>query len=426
MTEIISMPKLGFDMVEGTLVRWLKSEGDQVQQGEILAEIETDKATVEVESAATGVLHKHLIAEGTPVPVGKPIAVIGAPGEEFDLDALLDKVVEADIEASAPATPPATAASKVEAPAEGDAQPPGWIRATPVARRIAARHGLSLHALRGSGTGGRIVKEDVERALENAADTPAPSPTIETPGAALPALSPGILALESPPASEQVQTSKLRAAIGRRMTAAKQEVPHFYLTAEVDAEPIITMRKEINARVPEEQQISVNDFIIKAAALALRQYPNINASLQEDRILRHGQINIGIAVAVDQGLLTIVVRDADRKPLRQLAQEAQIAIGRARAGRVRPDDVEGSTFTVSNLGMFDIDHFIAIINPPEAGILAIGSVRNVPVIKNGEIVPGKRLKVTLSADHRVTDGAEAARWLDVLKTYLEDPLLLLL
>ena len=426
MTEIISMPKLGFDMAKGTLVRWLKSEGDQVQQGEILAEIETDKATVEVESAATGVLHKHLIAEGTPVPVGKPIAVIGAPGEEFDLDALLDKVVKADIETSAPATPPATAASKVEAPAEGDAQPPDGVRATPVARRTAAKHGLSLHALRVSGTGGRIVKEDVERALESAADTPAPSPTIETPDAALPALSPSILALESSPASEQVQTSKLRSAIGRRMTAAKQEVPHFYLTTEVDAEPIITMRKEINARVPEEQQISVNDFIIKAAALALRQYPNINASLQEDRILRHGQINIGIAVAVDQGLLTVVVRDADRKPLRQLAQEAQIAIGRARAGRVRPDDVEGSTFTVSNLGMYDIDHFIAIINPPEAGILAIGSVRNVPVIKDGEIVPGKRLKATLSADHRVTDGAEAARWLDLLKTYLEDPVLLLL
>jgi pyruvate dehydrogenase E2 component (dihydrolipoamide acetyltransferase) len=210
------------------------------------------------------------------------------------------------------------------------------------------------------------------------------------------------------------------------MTQSKQELPHFYVTTEVDAEPMLTMRAQINPALPEGEKLSVNDFIVKATALALREFPNLNASLDGDQIHRHGSINVGIAVSVEDGLLTVVTRDSDLKPLRQLSIETRTMVERTRSGKVRPDDIEGSTFTVSNLGMFDVDHFIAIINPPEAAILAIGSVNEVPVVKDGLIVPGKRMKVTLSADHRVTDGAEVAQWLVVFKRYIEQPALLLI
>jgi pyruvate dehydrogenase E2 component (dihydrolipoamide acetyltransferase) len=210
------------------------------------------------------------------------------------------------------------------------------------------------------------------------------------------------------------------------MAAAKQEVPHFYLTAEYNASPLMDLRSELNQRLPEGEKLSVNDFIVKAAALALRQFPNLNATLQGDQILRHGEINVGIAVAVEDGLLTVVVRNADLQSIRAISTLAKDAIGRAREGHVRAEDVEGSTFTVSNLGMFDIENFIAIINPPEAAILAVGTVMDVPVVEDGEVVPGKRFKVTLSSDHRVTDGAEAAQWLQVFKEYVEDPIKLLL
>jgi pyruvate dehydrogenase E2 component (dihydrolipoamide acetyltransferase) len=225
----------------------------------------------------------------------------------------------------------------------------------------------------------------------------------------------------------EVPLSNLRAAIGRRMKAAKEEAPHFYLTIEVDAAPLMDLRAQLNERLePQGEKLSVNDFIVKATALALRQFPNLNASWTEHHILRHGQVNIGIAVAVEDGLLTVVLREADRKPLRLIAEESRGLAKRARDGRVRPEDVEDSTFTVSNLGMFDIEEFIAIINPPEAAILAVGGVREVPVLQEGEIRAGRRMKLTLSADHRVTDGAEGARWLQVLRGYLEDPFLLLL
>ncbi len=221
--------------------------------------------------------------------------------------------------------------------------------------------------------------------------------------------------------------SNLRRAIGRRMTAAKQELPHFYVTTEVDAAPMMALRREANAALPEgELKLSVNDFLLKASAATLRRFPNINASLDGDQIVRHGEINIGIAVAVENGLLTVVIHDVDLKPLRVISAEARERIQRARDGKVRPDDIEGATFTVSNLGMYDVDHFIAIINPPEAAILAIGSVREVPVVEDGEIKIGQRLKVTLSADHRVTDGAEAAEWLQQFKETIENPLRLML
>jgi pyruvate dehydrogenase E2 component (dihydrolipoamide acetyltransferase) len=412
MAEVVNMPKLGFDMAEGTLVRWVVNEGEEIEQGQVLAEIETDKATVEVEASASGVVLKHAVETGTSVPVGTPIAVIGASGEQIDLDSLAGVAAQAPepVGATRGEAPRAAPPEDRAAQAEGD-EYPGGVKASPVARRVADEEGIDLRRVQGSGPGGRIVKRDVEAAMARPAEPARPAavamtaPTRET---------------------ERVPISKLRSAIGRRMTRSKQELPHFYVTTEVDARPVMDLRAEINAAIPEEEKLSVNDFIVRAAALALREFPNLNASVDGDEIVRHGEINIGIAVAVEQGLLTVVARQADRKPLRLLSSEVRAMAGRAREGKVRPDDVEGSTFTVSNLGMFDVDHFIAIINPPEAAILAIGSVHEVPLLEEGALVTGKRMKVTLSADHRVTDGAEAARWLQVFKRYFEQPLLMLL
>jgi pyruvate dehydrogenase E2 component (dihydrolipoamide acetyltransferase) len=418
MAELVSMPKLGFDMAEGTLVRWVVSEGSPIEKGAVLAEIETDKATVEVEAFISGVVHKHLVSEGTVTPVGTPIAVIGAAGEQFDLDALMptEAIGEAISAVEEPTQAP-TSPEPVPLPSaapEGDGRLPDGVRASPVARRLAADHGVDLSRLSGSGPGGRVVKKDVEAAVL--------STTAAPPKEIAPAYVPPELARPS----ERVPVSKLRSTIGRRMTASKQQVPHFYVTADIDAAPMMAMRAEANALLPEEEKLSVNDFIVKAAAMALRQFPNLNASLEDGEIVRHGVVNVGMAVAVEDGLLTVVIRDADLKPVRLISKEARTMVARAREGRVRPEDIEGSTFTVSNMGMFDVDHFIAIINPPEAAILAIGSVDEVPVVDGGEIVSGFRFKCTLSADHRVTDGAEAAQWLQVFRSYIELPLKLML
>ncbi len=406
MANVIRMPKLGFDMAEGTLVRWVIDEGQEVTEGEVIAEIETDKATVEVDTQVGGILHKHLVQAGTVVPIGAPIAIIGEAGEEIDVEALVGALPEVEpapvIEAAQPV--PALPADEVEGPlAEG-------VVASPVARRLAKEHGLDLTKIRGSGPNGRIVKRDVEAAM--AAAPPAmPAAAFVTPEARQATREP---------------LSKLRAIIGRRMKQAKQQVPHFYVTMDIDAAPFMDLRKQFNALLPEEEKLSINDFIVKAAALNLQRFPALNASLEGEHLIRHGQVNVGIAVAVEDGLLTIVVRDADLKPLRQIGSEARAMIDRARSGRVRPEDIEGSTFTVSNMGMFDADHFIAIVNPPEAAVMAVGSVRQVPVVQEGKIVIGQRMKVTLSADHRITDGAEAARWLQAFAQLLARPLQLVI
>jgi pyruvate dehydrogenase E2 component (dihydrolipoamide acetyltransferase) len=228
------------------------------------------------------------------------------------------------------------------------------------------------------------------------------------------------------PADAHIAIDRLRAAIGRRMSESKQQVPHFYVTHEFDMAAVMDVRKQANEMLPDEQKLSVNDFIVKAIALTLRQFPNVNASLSGSEIVRHGHVNVGVAVAVEAGLLTVVCKDTDRKPLRVISQEIKDMVARARIGKVRPDDIEGSTFSISNLGMFDVEHFVAIINPPEAAILAVGSVRQVPVVVNGELKVGTRMKATLSADHRVSDGAEAAQFLQRLAAYLEKPIGLLL
>ena len=355
MAEVVMMPKLGFDMAEGILVRWIISEGESVEKGQVLAEIETDKATVEVEALVDGIIHKHLISEGAITPVGTPIAVIGAPGETVDIDALLSNLESPPPpETPEPAVEPTP--SVVEPPptveAEtGDGRFPGGVRASPLARKMAQELGLNLASIRGTGQGGRIVKRDVELASrEGLAGPRAPEPGL------LPALPPG--------ETVRVPISKLRSTIGKRMAAAKQQAPHFYVTIDVDAGPVIALRAEANEMLPEDEKFSVNDFIVKAAALALRDFPNLNASLDGDHIVRHGEINVGVAVAVEEGLLTVVCREADRKSLRMLSKEIREMVARTRQGKVRPDDIEGSTFTVSNLGMFGVDHFIAIINPP--------------------------------------------------------------
>ncbi len=298
MAEIITMPKLGFDMAEGTLVRWVIAEGDPVERGEVLAEIETDKATVEVESQVSGVVHKHLVQEGTAVPVGQPIAVVGAKDEKIDVDALVgahgNGTPAEDLatgSAAPEATPPtagkadATPAASSAAQTKADGHLPGGVKASPVARRIAAEKNLDLSSLSGSGPGGRIVKSDVENAAAGGGTTAPSGPAFSaTPMA--------------PGKTERVPLTRLRSAIGRRMTASKQQVPHFYVTADLDAGPLMSLRVEMNDALPETSKLSVNDFIVRAAALALRQFPNLNASLEEDAIVRHGEVHVGLAVAV--------------------------------------------------------------------------------------------------------------------------------
>jgi pyruvate dehydrogenase E2 component (dihydrolipoamide acetyltransferase) len=289
------------------------------------------------------------------------------------------------------------------------------VRASPLARKIAEVRGIDLSMVKGSGPGGRILKSDVE------SFTPVPVLVEAPPAVYVPA--PG----EIPP-DRRIPLSKLRAAIGRRMVQSKGQAPQFYVTHQYDVSSLVALRTQVNALLPEDQKTSLNDYIVKAVALTLREFPNLNAALDEAKqeIIHFGHINIGVAVAVENGLLTVVCRDADLKPVRQISQELRTLVSRAREGKVRPDDIEGSTFSVSNLGMFDVEQFTAIINPPEAAILAVGSVLEVPVVQDGEIRPGLRMKATVTIDHRVSDGAEGARFMQALARFIENPLRLLL
>jgi len=411
MATVVTMPKLGFDMAEGTLVRWVRGIGETVQKGEVLAEIETDKATVEVEAVESGVVRKHLVQEGVAVPIGTPIAIIGTADEP------IDDVAVPTPAASGPAVAPERASSAPPSPrpVEAAGALPSGLRASPLARRMASEASLDLRAVTGSGPGGRVTKTDVAAALRRPAAVPPPGSTQPAPGP-----------LPRPQKDEFISPTRLRQAVSRRMTASKQQAPHFYLTADLDAAQLVRMRGEANAALPEDTRLSIHDFVLRAAALALRSFPALNASLDGDRIVRHAAVHVGTAVAVDGGLLTVVVRDTDLKSVPAISSELRLLVARARDGRVRSEDIEGSTFTISNLGMYEVDEFIAIINPPEAAILAVGAAREVPVVEGGQVVPGWRMKVTLSADHRVTDGAEAARWLQHLRTYLEHPIRLFL
>ena len=416
MATKITMPQMGFDMTEGKVARWLKKIGDPVKQGEAIVEIETDKVNIESEAFGDGVLREILVGDGATVPVGAMIGIIGTPDE--DLTAIK---AEAGLTAAAVAAPAVKAEAAVSATAATPAQVSGdgRIKASPLAKRIAQEKGVSLAQLNGTGPGGRIVKRDVDVALTAMPVVAAPVivPIVTAPS---PILAPSVLK------AEEVTPTKLRQTIAKRMTASKQTVPHFYVTSEIDMAEAMALRAKLNALVDDAGKISVNDMVVKAAALALVKFPSINASYGNNVIVRHGAVNMGIAVAMEQGLITVVVNDADRKPLPQIAREARDIATRTKNGKARPEELQGSTFTVSNLGMFgEIDSFVAIINPPEAAILAVGTTRDVPVVRNGQVVPGKTMKVTISADHRVTDGAEAAKFLQEVKKNLEEPLRLL-
>ncbi len=406
MAKIIEMPKLGFDMAEGTLMNWVKAEGEKIKKGETLAEIETDKATVQVESTESGVIYKQLVEPHTTLPIGTPIAVIADEGEKVNLDQLLGGR-KATADTSEKPKDNTTAAAPPDAPAvqESSEDAGDHLKASPVAKAMAYEKGVDLAAITGSGPGGRVVKRDVENALKSGNAVSSASPRPES----------------SSGQDKIVAISKLRLAIGRRMQDSKHNIPAFYLTRGFDVRDLVNMRKQMNEERNADQKLSLNDFVIKATALALRAVPNLNASLSENEIIQHGNVNVGSAVAVEGGLLTVVVRNADRKSVQQIADETRQLFQRARDGKLRSEDVEGSTFTISNLGMYAVDEFIAIINPPEAAILAVGAAQEIPVVENGVVKSGWRMKATLSADHRITDGAEAAQFLQQLAGFIEQP-----
>jgi pyruvate dehydrogenase E2 component (dihydrolipoamide acetyltransferase) len=406
MAEVI-MPKMGDAMTEGKVLRWIKRPGESVQAGEPLAEIETDKVNVELPADETGVLAEILVPEGQAVPVGQPIAVIARPGEAAgEAPVARERPLSA---AGAPPSPPTAAV-----PAEGTPRrvpPEERIKASPLARRLAREHGVDLAEIRGTGPEGRITKEDVEAHLARR-EAPAPTP-------AAPAPTPAAAAT-----AQEVPLSRMRRTIARRMSESKQQAPHFYVTVEIRMDEALSVRRQLNEALG-EKVVSVNDLILRAAALALRAYPNLNASFSGEAVRRHSEVHMGFALALPEGLIVPVIRHCDRKGLVEIAREAADLGERARQGRLRPEELQDATFTVSNLGMFDVESFIAIINPPQAAILAVGSAQPRPVADGASVRVAHVMKATLSADHRVSDGAEAARYLGEVRRLLENPVLLL-
>lgn len=400
MATNLIMPSLGFDMTEGKLARWLKQEGERVEKGQPIAEIETEKATVEIEASASGVLRKIIVPPDKTVPIGTIIGVIGEPNEALPETA--PAAAPAMATATAP-TPPRDNGQRdvVVAPSEER------IKASPIARKMAAEAGIDLAAIKGTGPGGRVMDRDVQAAIA----AHAVPRTVTAPVA---------------PSSATVPLNKMRQAIARRMTESKTTAPHFYVTVVIDMAEAMKMREQLNAAAPEEEKISVNDLIVAAVARALLKFPTFNASYRNDALEMHPQINVGIAVALDDGLITPVLRDADKKSLKTIAQESRALSERARANRLRADDLTGGTFTVSNLGMFGVDEFSAIINPPQAAILAVGAVTRQPIAVGGEVQIAPLMKATLSVDHRVADGAQAARFMREFKTLLANPMNLLM
>ena len=435
MATKVHMEALSPTMEEGQLVKWLKSEGDAVTNGDILAEIETDKATMELVARGEGVLKAILLGEGGTAPVGDVIAVIAADGE--DVSEIVANASAAAVAMPVPAPPepartePTASPPAIREPGEAPPEPAsadttfqpaesrdpgnGRVKASPLARRLAAEAGLHLAGISGSGPGGRIVKRDIEATLA-AGPTPVPTP----------------VAAPIRPASEGVDfedipLTQIRKTIARRLAESLGPVPHFFLTVDIDMARSVEMRQELNALLESRGgRVSFNDIIIKATALALRQHPSCNAWWGGDHIRQHHRVHIGIAVAIEDGLITPVVRDADAKGISEIAAEVRELAGRARDKRLTPDEYTGSTFSISNLGMFGIEEFTAVINPPEAGILAIGALEERPVIIDGELVVRARMRITMSCDHRVIDGAQGSRFLATLRELLEEPMSMLL
>jgi pyruvate dehydrogenase E2 component (dihydrolipoamide acetyltransferase) len=438
MASPIVMPKMSDTMEEGVVVKWLKQEGDRVASGDALAEIETDKAVLELEATTAGVLRKILAQEDNKVPVGQLIAVIGS--EDEDVSSLIGsssspfpQTSPMTIAASpASAVPPSSGAPGAGAPAQQDPMRRERIDASPLARRMAEEAGIDIAQVHGTGPEGRVVKRDIEAFLERLRSQPArPSASpVTAPAAAVEAglRAPARLATVEGTGVDHTEheLSMMRKTIARRMALSKSTAPHFYITTEIDMERAIALRQSLNELTADEAKISFNDMILKAVANALRQFPRMNVSYVEDRIRLHQRVHLSLAVAVDDGLVTPVIRDADRKSLGEIARDAKELTERARARRLKPEDYTAGTFSVSNLGMFDVEAFGAIINPPEAAILAVGTIKQQPVVVDGRLSIGDRMKVTLSGDHRAIDGATAAQFLQIVKRLLEQPLTLML
>lgn len=443
MAEYIVMPKLGFDMREGEFVTWHKEIGEMVNKGDIIAEIESDKATLELESQVSGILLKTMASGGDLVEVGANVGIVGEEGE--DISDMIENgdggdggsapAAQADSSQTASAngggpvadavsssgTPPSTAAPAGQAAGTSSSEFPAGVKATPVARRVAEEHGIDLVQVPFEGE--RIRKADVEAFVEAGGAAPQAQPE----AAAQPQAKPAARTMaEAGPDSEVVPATRLRQAIARRMTESKTTVPHFQVTMEIDMGPALALRKELNSKLADRGiKISINDLLVKAAGVALRDFPMLNASFGGENLIVHKRINVGSAVATEKGLLTVVQKDTDKTTLSEIANANRTMIERARAGKSSPDDFSDGTFTISNLGVYGVAEFVAIINPPEAAILAIGGIHDRPVYDDGELRPAKLMKVTMSADHRITDGAEVAEFLVRYKQLLEEPMMLL-
>ncbi|HXJ33610.1 MAG TPA: dihydrolipoamide acetyltransferase family protein [Candidatus Eisenbacteria bacterium] len=424
MATDVLMPKLSDTMEEGKILKWHKHPGDVVKQGDILAEVETDKANMDIESFDEGVVAELRVGEGESAPVGAVIAVLGAAGEAAKPQA--PKLEVARVAPSAPrpvaAAPKAAPAPSKPAPTPAPAPPKAAatrpaavadrVKASPLAKKVAAERGVDLARVAGSGPGGRILREDIEAA--------GGGQTAAAPAAAAPTARPATAAQ----AGTRVELSRTRKTTAKRMAESKRDVPHFYASADIDMDEAVRLREGLVALGAEFEGLTVTHILVKACGVALARVPEMNASLDGDGVVRHAQANVGIATATDEGLLVPVVHGCDAAPLAAVAQEARAVVERARAGKPAGEDLSGATFTVSNLGMFPVSHFAAVINPPQAAILAVGTIREVPVVRAGAVVPGRLMTVTLSCDHRVVDGALAGRFLRELKALLEQPLAL--
>ena len=429
----ITMPRLSDTMQEGTIARWLKSPGDKVNKGEILGEIETDKATMDLEAYDTGVLEQILVQEGATVPIGQPIAIIGSgAGREASPKQEEPATVSAASSEPTEQADPATSASasyiQRESVAAGESSDGTRIKASPLARRIAEEYSVDLRQVQGTGPGGRIVRDDIEDVLEQQRAKPAPAASQPQPAAA----PQGVPAPEAParvsapPETELIPFSRVQSLIARRLAESKQTIPHFYVSTEIDMTEVLTMRQSFNAAADEGGvKVTVNDLIVKACALALEKYPEVNSTNKEGQFFKHTHINVGIAVDVPSGLVVPVIRDANIKGVRTIARESKALIEKARTNKLAPADLEAGTFSVSNLGMMDVSEFIAVINPPQTAILAVSSTRKQFVPMDGQPVIRDLMTVTLSADHRLLYGAMVARFLQEVKRFLQNPYSLL-
>jgi len=436
MSEELVMPRLSDTMEEGTIGRWLVHEGDAFAAGDVLAEIETDKATMEFQAYDAGTVLRILVGDGETVALGAPIAIVGAEGETADESATAgngatappppqeeEAAAEAEPEPepepepkAAPARKPSKSSSKAKSAAGNGSRATAALRVSPIARRMADQAGIDLAAMagRGSGPEGRVVKADVERLISSGELT-------------RPATAAGAPAAQSAPAEGEVrELTPMLKAVATRMTQSKQTVPHFYVESEIDMTRAMQLRAELNSGLADSgDKISVNDLIVRASALALMRHPQAHRSFVDGRHVYHAHANIGIAVALDDGLIVPVVNEADTKPVREISRETRDLAGRARAGKLKQREIEGATFSVSNLGMFDVANFEAIINPPESAIIAVGATVDRPVVVDGEIAVRKIMRVTLSCDHRACSGADGAKLLQTIKQLLQSPSLLL-